>query len=72
MATTGAGLASTAITAGRALLRQEPAPNGQPSRPPAETGCLPEDPVPTELGNQAMPAPPAPYGPISHPRTQAL
>jgi len=24
-------------------------------RPPAETGCLPEDPAPTELSNQAMP-----------------
>ena len=23
--------------------------------PPTGTGCLPEDPVPTELGNQAMP-----------------
>jgi len=42
------------------------------SRPPAETGRLPEDPAPAELSNQAMPAPPARYGPISHPRTQAL
>ena len=71
MATTGAGLASTAITAGRALLRQEPAPDGR-RRAPDRDRLPARRPAPAELSNQAMPAPPARYGPISHPRTQAL
>ena len=42
------------------------------SRPLTASGCLAGDPAAAELSNQAMPAPPARYGPISHPRTQAL
>jgi hypothetical protein len=54
MATTGAGLASTAITAGRALLRQEPAPDGR-RRAPDRDRLPARRPAPAELSNQAMP-----------------